>query len=128
MNYLLCLWISRSNFENASQEKFSPVSKVLHRIQNKFSDSQSATVCQIFVSASIWYFIMEEQEQEQNVEHSEGEIRFLFCSVLLAFGLLSRAFFVLPVFVENPVSSVLPPFLKWFSFDLRSLAALPPSL
>ena len=53
LKYLLCLWISRSNFVNASQEKFSPVSKVLHRIQNKFPDSQSATVCQIFVSASI---------------------------------------------------------------------------
>ena len=81
LKYLLCLWISRSNFVNASQEKFSPVSKVLHRIQNKFPDSQSATVCQIFVSASISSILSLKNKNRWSMLNTVKE-KFDFCFAL----------------------------------------------
>ena len=78
LKYLLCLWISRSNFVNASQEKFSPVSKVLHRIQNKFPDSQSATVCQIFFLHLYLAFLLLKNKNRWSMLNTVKE-KFDFC-------------------------------------------------
>ena len=101
------LCISRSNFVNASQEKFSPVSKVLHRIQNKFPGSQSATLSQLFsIFLTLWY-----------ITNKCWRNLVVFCV---------RVFCVWLVLVSTAARSVLPPFLKWFSFDLRPRAPSPP--
>ena len=72
------LCISRSNFVNASQEKFSPVSKVLHRIQNKFPGSQSATLSHpSYILSSLLCNIL-----QINV----GEISLFFVFEYFAFG------------------------------------------
>ena len=128
LKYLLCLWISRSNFVNASQEKFSPVSKVLHRIQNKFPDSQSATVCQIFFLHLYlaFYYWRTRTDGQCWTQWRRNSISVLLC--FAGFWAFESSIFRFASFGGESVSSVLPPFLKWFSFDLRSLAALPPSL
>ena len=96
------LCISRSNFVNASPEKFSPVSKVLHRIQNKFSWQ---SVSNILPDISFSLSVIASYQCAHQMEHVA------FC------WFWSQAFCVLLVLVETPAS--------WRTFCRRSWNGFP---
>ena len=96
--YLLYLCVSRSNFVNASQEKFSPVSKVLHRIQNKFPWQSVSYVCQIYLSHSLLTFCSWRQGDKGDIWKS-GKLTCYQSAYQMAYGgfcwFQSQAFCVL---------------------------------